>query len=83
MGAQKKVSKKQQVILNLPVSFSKTGFVNLLEISLLIIQTSVTPQSSKFKDESKIFSKIRKSRLAKFRDPHGGRGGENYDILKI
>ena len=33
-----------------------------------------------FKDESKVFLKIRRNGLAKFRDPHGGRQGENCDI---
>ena len=39
--------------------------------------------SSNNKDESKVFLKIRRNGLAKFRDPHGWRRGENCDILKI
>ena len=35
------------------------------------------------KDERKVFLKIRKNGLTEFRDPHGGRRGENCDILKI
>ena len=35
------------------------------------------------KDESKVFSKIWRNRLAKFRDPHGWRREEICDILKI
>ena len=36
-----------------------------------------------FKDESNVFSKIRRNGLAKFKDPHGGYQEENCDILKI
>ena len=32
------------------------------------------------KDEDKIFVKIRRNGLAKFRGPHGGRRGKNCDI---
>ena len=35
------------------------------------------------RDESKVFLRIWRNGLAKFRDPHGGCWGENYDILKI
>ena len=34
-------------------------------------------------DQSKVFLKISRNVLAKFRYPHGGCQGENCDILKI
>ena len=35
------------------------------------------------KDESKVFLKIRRNKLAKFKDFHGRRQWETCDILKI